>query len=99
MGCNCSNTQVGYVMDLLNLVLADMGGDLRARARGTQGERRAAYLQDKMKALCIPVSADSIPTKGAQEDHVEFSYSAACKFAESLELLEQLVITTNKMGA
>lgn len=98
MGCNCSNTQVGYAMDLMCVLCAELGQELAA-ALGQEARMRGDYLLMRLKALCIPVSADSIPTKGAQEDHVEFSYSAARKFAQALAILEQLAGATQRKGA
>lgn len=84
MGCNCSNTQVGYCMDLLSIILSEMADDLA----GEEGRARA--LADRLRMMCMQVSADSIPTKGGQEDHVEFSYSAARKADLGIELLSRL---------
>lgn len=78
MGCNCSNTQVGYVMDLLAMAAAALGDrlpSLPAEARG------------RLRSLAVPASSDSISTKANQEDHVEFSYGAAKKALKSVEIL------------
>lgn len=89
MGCNCSNTQVGYVMDLLNVIIAEMALDIVELC----GESpRAAQLLAKLRGMTMQVSADSIPTKGGQEDHVEFSYSAARKADLGIELLAELML-------
>ena len=53
--------------------------------------RRQTYLHTQLKFLTMQVSADSIPTKGGQEDHVEFSYTAALKALKGTELLEKLL--------
>ena len=87
MGCNCSNTQVGYAMDLLNILVAEMAAEA---VPGTPA-RRQTYLHTQLKFLTMQVSADSIPTKGGQEDHVEFSYTAALKAASGAALLEDLL--------
>lgn len=84
MGCNCSNTQVGYAMDLLNIVIAQLGQAL------PDGAGSVIYRQ-RLATLAMQVSADSIPTKGGQEDHVEFSYTAAEKSAEAVAVLEGLL--------
>ncbi len=87
MGCNSSNTQVGYAMDLLNILVAEMAAEA---VPGTPA-RRQTYLHTQLKFLTMQVSADSIPTKGGQEDHVEFSYTAALKALKGTELLEKLL--------
>lgn len=84
MGCNCSNTQVGYAMDLLSTVMAELG-------RGLLKRGAPAILWQRMATLAMQVSGDSIPTKGGQEDHVEFSYSAAEKAAESAAVLASML--------
>ena len=88
MGCNCSNTQVGYVMDLLSVLLAEMGWDIVELFGETP---HTSAVLDKLRGLTMQVSADSIPTKGGQEDHVEFSYSAARKADVGIELLAELM--------
>ena len=87
MGCNCSNTQVGYAMDLLNILLAELAQEVEAVVPGS----REAQLCRQLKVLTMQVSADSIPTKGGQEDHVEFSYTAARKAEQGTELLARLL--------
>lgn len=87
MGCNCSNTQVGYAMDLLSVIIAEMADDLAAVAGGS----RAAALVNRLRGMTMQVSADSIPTKGGQEDHVEFSYSAARKADLGIDLLSRIL--------
>lgn len=87
MGCNCSNTQVGYAMDLLSVILAEMADDLA----GLRETPRAVALVNRLRSMTMQVSADSIPTKGGQEDHVEFSYSAARKADLGVNLLEQVL--------
>lgn len=90
MGCNCSNTQVGYCMDLLSVIVADMANDLA----GEHSQLRT--LVDRLRLMCMQVSADSIPTKGGQEDHVEFSYSAARKADLGIELFSHILECTAK---
>jgi len=111
MGCNCSNTQVGYVMDLLQSLVAEkmhfimellnrveQEGKVKISAIREAASARARWIQ----SLSIPASADSIPTKGNQEDHVEFSYGAARKAMKALEsyqfLLSSLLCTAIKTG-
>ncbi len=84
MGCNCSNTQVGYAMDLLSVVIAELG-------RGLLEQGAPAVLWQRLATLSMQVSADSIPTKGGQEDHVEFSYTAAEKAAEGAAILSAML--------
>lgn len=84
MGCNCSNTQVGYSMDLLSTVMAELG-------RGLLKQGAPAILWQRLATLAMQVSGDSIPTKGGQEDHVEFSYTAAEKAAESACVLADML--------
>lgn len=92
MGCNCSNTQVGYVLDLLSIILAEISSDIISQKKysNTAKKNKAEYLQKNLKSLCMQVSADSIPTKAGQEDHVEFSYTAARKFEQGVKILESL---------
>ena len=84
MGCNCSNTQVGYSMDLLSTVMAELG-------RGLLKQEAPAILWQRLATLAMQVSGDSIPTKGGQEDHVEFNYTAAEKAAESACVLAAML--------
>lgn len=83
MGCNCSNTQVGYAMDLLSAVVAELG-----RKAAAQNQ---SILWQRLATLAMQVSGDSIPTTGGQEDHVEFSYTAAEKAAEGVSVLEAIL--------
>ena len=87
MGCNSSNTQTGYTMDLLSILLAEMG----AEAASLHPTSQQQYQSKQLKFLSAQVSGDSIPTKGGQEDHVEFSYTAALKAAWGAEILEKMV--------
>lgn len=84
MGCNCSNTQVGYAMDLLSVIMAELGEKL-------QKEQKGLILWQRLATLAMQVSADSIPTTGGQEDHVEFSYSAAEKAVEGVAVLKEML--------
>lgn len=85
MGCNCSNTQVGYSMDLLSVAAAELGRCLLAQAPNE------SILWQRLATLSMQVSGDSIPTKGGQEDHVEFSYTAAEKAFEGIAVLEAML--------
>lgn len=87
MGCNCSNTQVGYAMDLMNVIVCEMANDL---CHGSTDAAALAKLA-RIKTCAMQISADSIPTKSGQEDHVEFSYGAARKFKLAVELLDTLL--------
>jgi len=99
MGCNCSNTQVGYVLDMLNMIIADCGnmtceniGRLKAENRKLEGiYNNSLGILNSLRNMCMPVSADSIPTKVNQEDHVEFSYQAARKAFMASKKLNKLV--------
>lgn len=84
MGCNCSNTQVGYAMDLLGVIMAELGEKL-------QKEQKSLILWQRLATLAMQISADSIPTTGGQEDHVEFSYSAAEKAVEGVAVLKEML--------
>ena len=88
MGCNCSNTQVGYVLDLLSTVVAEMAFDL---VEHNGNDARAEAMLNQLRGMTMQVSADSIPTKGGQEDHVEFSYSAALKADRGIEMLRNMM--------
>ena len=88
MGCNCSNTQVGYAMDLLSVVISELGKEIAQASNNNQ-----SYLWQRLATLSMQVSADSIPTVSGQEDHVEFSYSAAEKAAEATFILEAMMGT------
>lgn len=91
MGCNCSNTQVGYAADMMANVVSELAAGICEKVKGTPAEQKARYLLEKIKTCAMQVSADSIPTKGGQEDHVEFSYTAARKFAYAVKLLEKML--------
>ena len=98
MGCNCSNTQVGYDLDLLCVLLAERAalivGHQIAGARGSAAAQirdRAAQVMQRLSDAALPASADSLPTKSGQEDHVEFSYGAARKAYESVQLFRDLL--------
>lgn len=89
MGCNCSNTQIGFVMDLVTSIICDMSKIIfLTRERNAE----TAMIHGLISQLIIPASADSIPTKGNQEDHVEFSYGAARKANKALKLLARQVL-------
>ncbi len=83
MGCNCSNTQVGYVMDLMTMLI----GDLACITLKANFNEKNNSLYQLIMQLQIPASADSIATKANQEDHVEFSYGAARKALKAVEYL------------
>lgn len=99
MGCNCSNTQVGFAMDLLALLISEQGliinevvNRYSETSEGLEGFRSISEsLLNAIRAQCIPASADSISTKGNQEDHVEFSYGAARKAMRAVKLLKTMV--------
>ena len=99
MGCNCSNTQVGYALDLLNVLISEKANfiyEMLCRLESEQHRVKklrvlAASVVREIKALCMPASADSIPTKGNQEDHVEFSYGAARKAMKAEKLYKLLL--------
>ncbi|SHI33712.1 Aromatic amino acid lyase [Dethiosulfatibacter aminovorans DSM 17477] len=88
MGCNCSNTQIGYMMDLVTVLVSDM---CKWMYRNNSHEDKSYVLNiiNKLDQLVMPATADSITTKTSQEDHVEFSYGAARKAKRSVELLEK----------
>ena len=89
MGCNCSNTQIGYMMDLVTLLVSDM---CKWIYRNTEkGSKSALNIVNKVDQLVMPATADSITTKTSQEDHVEFSYGAARKAKRSVELLLKII--------
>ena len=92
MGCNCSNTQVGYAMDLLTMLTGDLSMWIleHLQSSNVKGDRGVS-LMIQIDQLQIPASADSIATKGNQEDHVEFSYGAARKAKRAVSLLEELI--------
>lgn len=93
MGCNCSNTQVGYVMDLLTTVVNDLAKWYVIRMEDDDKLRLGKLSKvSQLDQLVIPASADSIATKGNQEDHVEFSYGAARKARKAVALLEAVVL-------
>ena len=88
MGCNCSNTQVGYALDLLSVIIAEMAFDIVGLC---DKNPQAEAMLDQLRGMTMQVSADSIPTKGGQEDHVEFSYSAALKADRGVDILSNLM--------
>lgn len=87
MGCNCSNTQVGYGFDLMSVIVCELGNDLCCG--NTNPEKEALLV--RLRTCTMQISADSIPTKSGQEDHVEFSFGAARKFSLAVELLDQII--------
>ncbi|WP_432667006.1 aromatic amino acid ammonia-lyase [Wukongibacter baidiensis] len=99
MGCNCSNTQVGYGLDLLNILIADMSNIIYENISLAECDNPSVMglknmslsILTKLRTLCMPASADSIPTKGNQEDHVEFSYGAARKAMKAVNLFKTLI--------
>ena len=91
MGCNCSNTQVGYAMDMMCTVIVDLAGEIAGEIEEEPQRTAARHLMKKIKTCAMQVSSDSIPTKGGQEDHVEFSYSAARKFSYAVSLFSKLL--------
>lgn len=99
MGCNCSNTQVGYDIDLLCIVLADKASLLselikRALINTGYDETVFAIAGNALQNIydnAQPASADSIPTKAGQEDHVEFSYGAVRKAFNALAYYRTLL--------
>lgn len=91
MGCNCSNTQVGYAMDMMNTVVVEISNEIASNITEEPERSEARHLVKKIKTCAMQVSADSIPTKGGQEDHVEFSFSAARKFNYAVSLLSKLL--------
>ncbi|MFE4714376.1 aromatic amino acid lyase [Paenibacillus sp. NPDC056722] len=100
MGCNCSNTQVGYVMDLLNFLIADKANyimefinrlDLEEGGRLNAIREAASARVRLIHSLSLPASADSISTKANQEDHVEFSFGAARKALKALTAYQSLL--------
>ncbi len=101
MGCNCSNTQVGFVMDLLNILISEKANFIcemisRWGNKGYGFEKlrlQGASMVKEIRAHCLPASADSIPTKGNQEDHVEFSYGAARKAMKAVKLYNGLLLS------
>lgn len=89
MGCNCSNTQIGYMMDLSTVLVSDM---CKWIYRNSEKDKATVLnIINKADQLVMPATADSITTKTSQEDHVEFSYGAARKAKRSVELLLKLV--------
>ena len=92
MGCNCSNTQVGYAMDMMNTVLAEVAAALAAKVSDEPAGDEARHLLEKIRTCAMQVSADSIPTKGGQEDHVEFSFTAARKFSYAVRMIPKLLV-------
>jgi histidine ammonia-lyase len=100
MGCNCSNTQVGYVMDLLQFLIADKANfimefinrlDLEEGGRLRAIREAASARVRHIQSMSLPASADSIPTKANQEDHVEFSFGAARKALKALNAYQSLL--------
>lgn len=99
MGCNCSNTQVGYDIDLLCIVLSDKASLLfelikRALIKTGYDEALFAVAENAVKNIydnAQPASVDSIPTKAGQEDHVEFSYGAVRKAFSTLAYYRTLL--------
>jgi histidine ammonia-lyase len=51
----------------------------------------AASLVSQLKHLAAPISCDSIPTSGGQEDHVSMGMAAARLAVRALEMFEQVV--------
>lgn len=91
MGCNCSNTQIGYVMDLVPVITADIAKFIYKNCTDDAIEKVASIVT-LIDQLAIPATADNIATKAGQEDHVEFSYGAARKARKATELLENIIV-------
>lgn len=90
MGCNCSNTQIGYVMDLIPVISSDIAKFIYKNCDHDSLEK-AANIINLIDQLAIPATADNIATKAGQEDHVEFSYGAARKARKAADLLEGII--------
>lgn len=90
MGCNCSNTQIGYMMDLVTVLVSDMSKWIY-RNTGDSDSNNILNIINKLDQLVMPATADSITTKTSQEDHVEFSYGAARKAKRSVDLLLKII--------
>ena len=89
MGCNCSNTQVGYGLDLLCILICEAAMRLAPDFPGA--DPAVQGLLAELRGLTLPASADSISTKANQEDHVEFSFGAARKALQALDRYAQLL--------
>ncbi len=59
----------------------------------------AAALCNRNKTLCMPSSADNIPTSANQEDHVSMGTNAAIKLIEIVDNLRQIVAIEYLLGA
>jgi histidine ammonia-lyase len=93
-------SELGNVADRrLYLLLNGDGGDLPKFLIKSSGlnsgfmilQYTTAALASENKTLCMPASADSIPTSLGQEDHVSMGSIAARKFNRVLDNLEQIV--------
>ena len=51
----------------------------------------AAALASQNKTLCMPASADTIPTSQGQEDHVSMGANAATKLVKVVENTERIL--------
>lgn len=98
MGCNCSNTQVGYDLDLLCIILSDKAALALEFVKSYYTcEGNEEWLAIASNAAwhihqnAQSASVDSIPTKAGQEDHVEFSYGAVRKAFSSVEHYKTLM--------
>jgi histidine ammonia-lyase len=91
MGCNCSNTQIGYVMDLVPIIASDLAKYLYRNQFLNTNVKKGACVINLIDQLAIPATADSIATKAGQEDHVEFSYGAARKALQAVDLLQTIL--------
>ncbi len=95
MGCNCSNTQIGYVMDLIPLITLDIAKFIYQTNPINVKNEKIACLINQIDQLSIPSTADSISTKAGQEDHVEFSYGASRKATKATKLLNKIYYYIN----
>lgn len=98
MGCNCSNTQVGYDLDLLCIILSDKAAlavEFVKSYYTCEGNEEwlaiASNAAWHIHQNAQSASVDSIPTKAGQEDHVEFSYGAVRKAFSSVEHYKTLM--------
>jgi len=108
---NFHGAPIGYALDFLAIVLADVASMSERRTDRLLDVNRSyglppflaqyaqAALVAEMKRLASPASVDSIPSSGMQEDHVSMGWHAARKLRLSIAAFRDVVAIELLAGA